>query len=203
MCFYKSVNFMKIKSRDEINEDIFQEQELESRPSMKGFLTRRNNNKDITKGSWEFMSYELEYAFEELWDIARLGRRMDNPLLFLWRHSVELSIKSALNYVARGLPKNLNHDIITLFDKLVESTEELGLSCDDDITREVASLIKEFASFDRYADRYRYPTSRDGKPHDGIAIDLEMLFKSHSLILSWCGGTHVEVETGRINGLCK
>ena len=149
------------------------------------------------------MSYEFKEAFEELWGIARLGRTMDNPLLFLWRHSVELSIKSALSYVARGLPKKLDHNIVNLFDELVKATEEAGLSCDDNLTREVADLIKEFASFDPYADRYRYPTSRDGEPRDGLAIDLEKLFKAHSLIFCWCHGVHVEIETGRINGLCK
>lgn len=192
-----------IKNRAEINEEIYLEQEMENRPSMKGFLARCNNNTNITKGSWEFMSYEFEEAFEELWDIARLGRRMDNPLLFLWRHSVELSIKSALRYINRGLPKKLNHDIVTLFDELVKCTEAVGVSCDDKLTHEVANLIREFASFDPHADRYRYPRSKDGKPREGIAIDLEKLYKSHSLILCWCQGAAVEVETGREHGLCK
>ena len=196
---------MSISKRREIFEQVLLEQEMEARPSIQGFVKKSSSNKRRMFGPWENMSDEFELAFIELWDLAFADskKKLDSPLLFLWRHSVELAIKSAINYLDRGLNVKLNHNIVKLFEKLIELTEKFGLCCDDDHTRNVGSMIKEFYSIDPHADRFRYPESKRGLPHDCVELNLEKLFKSHMLILGWCGGIQVEVETGRLYGLCK
>ena len=196
---------MSILKRRAIFEQILLEQEMETRPSIQDFIRSGHSKRQLMLGPWESISDEFELAFIELWDLAWADNKkeLDSPLLFLWRHSVELAIKSAISYLDRGLNKKLGHDIVKLFGSLVELTTNLGLCCDDDHTRNVEAMIKEFYLIDPKADRFRYPESTQGSLYNDIKLDLEKLFKSHSLILGWCDGVQVEVETGRINGLCK
>ena len=196
---------MSALKRHEIFEQILLEQEMETRPLISGIVKNRSSNRQFIWGRWDSMSNQFELAFVELWDLARAdnSKHLDSPLLFLWRHSVELAIKSAISYLEKGLTIKLSHNLVKLFERLVETTTQLGLSCDDDHTRDVEAMIKEFYSIDPYADRFRYPQSTKGSFHECVEIDLEKLFKAHCLILGWCRGVEVEIETGRINGLCE
>jgi hypothetical protein len=52
-------------------------------------------------------------------------------------------------------------------------------------------------SFDPFADRFRYPSTKDGKPFEGIAADLDELFQAHWIIVTWCEGAAIEVRESR------
>lgn len=55
-------------------------------------------------------------------------------------------------------------------------------------------MIGVVQSFDPFADRFRYPAKRDGKPYTGIAVDLDELFQAHWIITTWCEGAAMELK---------
>jgi HEPN domain-containing protein len=119
------------------------------------------------------------------------------PLLFLWRQSVELSIKAAIIETAGEIRRNPGHDLTKLFAQLIEVRAELGCCDDDDYTCKVTDMIALVQSFDPFADRFRYPTARGGKPFEGIDTDFDELFQAHWNIVTWCEGATIEIVESR------
>lgn len=115
----------------------------------------------------------------------------------LWRQSVELHIKSAIAYTAGDVKGGHGHDLNKLFAQLLRERAALGYSDDDELTRRVQTMIAEVQSFDPLADRFRYPSKRDGQPFEDITVDLDHLFQAHWIITTWCQGAELEVEQSR------
>lgn len=154
----------------------------------------------LMSDSWEFLAYSFERGFEVMWDSALRDRSrsvLHRPLLMLWRQSVELHIKSAIAYTVGDVKGGLGHNLHKLFAKLLHERANLGYCDDDDFTRRVHGMITEVQSFDPSADRFRYPRNKEGEPFDGIAVDLDDLFKAHWIITTWCQGVELEVEQSR------
>lgn len=159
----------------------------------------------LIEGNWDLAAYAYQLGFEALWDHAierangedaeRCSTLVVLPLLMLWRQSVELSIKSAIEGTTGRQPLG-GHDLTTLFARLVAARRERGdlESDDNDYTAEVMGLIAEFQSLDARADRWRYPTKKGGRAHVGVTVDLNRLFQAHALITGWCDGASVEAE---------
>ena len=96
------------------------------------------------------------------------------------------------------MDRKLGHDLQGLFAHLRGERAALGYSDDDDLTRDVSSMVALVQSFDPFADRFRYPTTKGGKPFEGIDADLDELFQAHWIIVTWCEGAVVEVKESRI-----
>ena len=142
------------------------------------------------------MSYSFERGFETLWDLACVDSSglLERPLLSLWRQSVELAIKSAildLTGEIRGKPGN---DLDQLFQQLLDIRAEEGCVDDDDLAHDVRWIIAQVQAFDPFADRFRYPSDRGGKPYVGVAVDLDELFRAHWIVTTWCGGAVMEMR---------
>lgn len=166
----------------------------EKQPSIRNFLKDAHQGMNLLSG-WEFSAFSFETGFEAMWDLARADNRglMEMPLLSLWRQSIELNLKSAIIEIGGDLNENSGHDLIKLFKKLVELSSEQGLCNDDGHTQSVQKMIEFTQSFDRFSDRFRYPSNKHGEPYKPISIDLDKLFQAHFIIVSYCVGTCVEL----------
>lgn len=159
----------------------------------------------IIAGNWDMAAFAYQQGFEALWDhaiarasgaeAAQSSALVVHPLLMLWRQSVELSIKAAIEGTTGRQPPD-GHNLAKLFATLLEvrgKRDDLE-SDDDDVTAQVIRLIAEFQALDVRADRWRYPTDRKGKPHGGDSVDLDQLFQAHARITGWCDWVSGEAE---------
>jgi hypothetical protein len=146
---------MSVERRDQLVEDI-----VENQPELRTFVRRLPN--DMLAGSWDLLAYSFQRGFEVMWDHARSDSSglLLRPLLLLWRQSVELAIKSAITEIAGGLDQKLGHNIEGLFAQLLKDRAAAGYNDDNDHARSVAAMVTLVQSFDPFADRFRYPTSR-------------------------------------------
>lgn len=184
---------MSLERRDQLVNEI-----VDTQPRLAAFVKPLSS--DLIAGSWDLLSYSYERAFELMWDHARADSSglLVRPLLSLWRQSVELALKSAISEISGAISPKLRHDLNALFDQLLKDRAALGHDDDDDLVRDVSSMIALVQSFDPFADRFRYPTRKDGKSFEGIAVDLDALFQAHWIIVTWCEGAAIEVrESGR------
>ena len=183
---------MSFQRRDALVEEIVQAQ-----PALGGFV--RDLSTDLTAGSWDLVSYSFQRGFEALWDLARADHSglLERPLLALWRQSVELAIKSAILELAGGIDGNPGHNLKALFKQLLEIRAAEGCCDDDDLARNVQTMIAQVQAFDPFADRFRYPADKGGTPYVGVAVDLDELFQAHWIITTWCEGAVMELRGDR------
>lgn len=175
--------------RDALVEDI-----VRTQPVLRAFV--HDLPTDLTAGSWNLVSYSFQRGFDALWDLARVDHSglLERPLLSLWRQSVELTIKSAILELTgeiRGAP---GHDLEKLFLQLLDIRAAEGHRDDDDLARNVQAMILLVQELDPSADRFRYPADRGGRPHLGLAVDLDELFQAHWIITTWCEGAVMEMR---------
>jgi hypothetical protein len=180
---------MTYRHREKLVDEI-----VESQPTLRGFM--RETSGDMLAGSWDLVSYSFQRGFEAMWDLARADHSglLHLPLLSLWRQSVELAIKSAILELAGAISGKPGHNIQRLFQQLLDIRAAEGHCDDDDLARNVQDMIIQVQAFDPFADRFRYPADRDGKPYEGIAIDLDELFQAHWIITTWCEGAVMEMR---------
>jgi len=89
------------------------------------------------------------------------------PILFAYRHFLELSLKYMLaTFGARvSIEANWNdHDLAVLAKSFFEMLERYGTPDPDDADAVVAGIIAEFAKIDPRSYSHRYPVDRNGKP---------------------------------------
>lgn len=183
---------MSMERRDRLVEHI-----LETQPVLTAFVRRRSH--DLGEGSWDLLSYSFQRGFETLWDSASADQSelLLRPLLVLWRQSVELAIKAAIIDIAGTILARPGHNLTKLFDQLLAARRELGYDDNDEYTEQVKGLIGEVQAVDPYADRFRYPASKDGTPFAGIDVEYDALFQAYWMITVWCEGAALEVEEAR------
>jgi len=79
-----------------------------------------------------------------------------NPILFLYRHAIELHLKGILH------PQSPTHSLTALRDALKDFVQRrYGV----DITGWITDTITDFASIDPNSARFRYPNDTHGQPH--------------------------------------
>lgn len=186
---------MSLERRERLIEHI-----LETQPVLTAFVRRRPH--DIGEGAWDMMSYSFQRGFETLWDSASVDQSelLLRPLLVLWRQSVELAIKAAIIEITGSITTKPGHNLVKIFDQLLAARRALGHDDTDDYTGRVIGLIQEVQAVDPFADRFRYPASKDGLPFAGIDVEYEALFQAHWMITVWCEGAALEVAEGRSIG---
>lgn len=167
---------------------------VNAQPTIQKFV--RETSGTLLAGSWDLTSYSFQRGFEALWDLAHADHSglLEMPLLSLWRQSVELAIKSTILELAGRIAGNPGHDLQALFRQLLDIRAAEGWCDDDDLARSVQDMIVQVQTFDPFADRFRYPADRNGKPYDGFAIDLDQLFQAHWIITTWCEGAVMEMR---------
>jgi len=172
---------------------------VEMQPELRAFVRDLPQGEDLTAGSWDLLSYSFQRGFEALWDQARVDHSglLLRPLLLLWRQSVELALKASIVEFAGGLDGRPGHDLNALFAQLLNVLEKRGMSDDDELTNSVRKMISLVQSVDPFADRFRYPRTKDGKAFEGIGANLDELFQAHWIIVTYCEGVALEVEEGR------
>jgi hypothetical protein len=185
---------MSIQKREALVENI-----LDRQSALGGFVKDLPQNTCIMAGSWDLVSFSFQRGFEAMWDLAQADHPnydslLEMPLLSIWRQSIELTLKSCILEIGGSLDKKDNHKIKNLFEKLKTLSTNGGLNNDDDLTRNVQEMISFTQSFDPYADRFRYPTNKQGAAYQGIDIDLDKLFQVHWIIVTYCEGTVVELR---------
>jgi hypothetical protein len=183
---------MSQERRNQLVDDI-----VEAQPRLVDFVRTRSG--DLIAGSWDLLSYSFQSGFELMWDHAHAQTSgvLTRPLLSLWRQSVELALKSAITEISGGLDRKLGHDLQLLFAELLKTRAALGHDDDDDLARNVTAMIGLVQSLDPFADRFRYPESRNGQPFGGIEVDLDPLFQAHWIIVTWCEGAAIEAQEAR------
>ena len=186
---------MSVKRRDQLVGKI-----IETQPVLRTFV--RQLPSDLTAGSWDLLAYSFQRGFEVMLDRAWSDPPglLLRPLLMLWRQSIELAIKAALNEIAGRVDPKLGHNISRLFEQLLKDRAAAGCSDDNELTRDVIAMIALVQSFDPFADRFRYPTTKRGERFEGIDADLDELFQAHWIIVTWCEGAAMEVRETRLEG---
>jgi len=184
---------MSLERRDQLVEET-----VETQPALRSFVRNLPPGHVLMPG-WETLSYGFQKAFETLWDHARADQSglLLEPLLLLWRHSVELALKGAIISIHGTIDGRPGHNLEALFGQLIAARGELGFVDDDDLTAKVAAMIALTQRFDPTAERFRYPDRQDGQRFDGIAADLDEVFQAHWIIVTYCEGCELEVEEMR------
>lgn len=185
---------MSLERRDQLVEHI-----VEAQPVLRAFVRNLPRSHDLMAGSWDLLSYSFQKGFETLWDHACADHSglLLQPLLLLWRQSVELALKAAIIDIAGEITGSPGHKLDELFTQLVRARSDLGFSDDDELGDSVRAMITLVQSLDPSADRFRYPTTRSGTAFEGIAADLDELFQAHWIIVTYCEGAAMEVEENR------
>ena len=116
---------------------------------------------------------QYEYSYERHFVIY--------PILFNYRHGLELAMKWTIAiYGTREIDgidqigKNDRHNLLKLWKLCVKIRKRFGAN-DDDATRAVERIVKEFHDLDKAGITFRYGWSTDGKAIEmpSRVIDLE------------------------------
>lgn len=182
---------MSLQKREELVGKI-----VDEHLSLCGFIKDLPAGSCVIAGSWSLVSFGFQQGFEAFWDLAYCDNRglLNMPLLSLWRQSIELTLKCSILEIGGRLDKKSGHKLQDLFEELTIKSTDGGLDNDDDLTKNVREMIYYTQSFDPYADRFRYPSNKNGDPYEGIEIDLDKLFQAHWIIVTYCEGTVVELR---------
>ena len=134
---------MSLERREQLVEHI-----VETQPELRAFVRNLPRDHDMIAGSWDLLSYSFQRGFEALWDQAQADHSglLLSPLLFLWRHSVELALKASIMDIAGEIRPG--HDLNALFAQLLGALATHGIGDDDELTgnvREMISLVQSFS----------------------------------------------------------
>ena len=174
--------------------DALVEQIVQIQPALRDFL--RERPEDLLAGNWDLMSYSFQKGFEALWDLARadVSGLLQMPVLALWGQSIELAIKSTILGIAGRIDGRHRHNLQALFEQLLDIRAAEGFDDNDELAKNVMAMIALAQSVDPAADRFRYPTARDGIAYSGMSVDLDALFQAHWIITTWCEGAALQMR---------
>lgn len=139
--------------------------------------------------SWDdLFLYATGYrtAAERLFDYISANHRDQDtlvyPLVFLWRHHVELMLKSLIrnSYRLLGQPSKFPgvHGVLKLWQEFRPLLERIEPNGDQEDLEAVEGLIVQLAAIDKNSFVFRYPTTLDDQPslpQDLTHINMENL----------------------------
>lgn len=117
----------------------------------------------------------LESGFKDAGDILVEKTREDNhyndiliyPIIYCYRHSLELAIKYIITTYGRApsvSPNTKEHDLARLWPHCRRVIEYFHPDNDDPALDAVEACIAEFAKIDPGSDAFRYATTSKGRP---------------------------------------
>jgi len=131
-----------------------------------------------TAGQWHLYAEGYREAAERVYESWR-AQRLDYlafPLVFLYRHYVELRLKELLQSAAQllELPKDwqCNHQIENLWRVLKPLLRQISPNEPESDLLNAERLIIELATRDPYSFEFRYPETKEGRR---CLVDLERL----------------------------
>jgi hypothetical protein len=89
------------------------------------------------------------------------------PIIFNYRHFIELSLKHQLATHGPSVGAEPNwhtHDLAKLWEAFSEMVDRYQIPDPDDADAVVQAVVAEFAKIDPKSDAYRYPVDQKGKP---------------------------------------
>jgi len=101
--------------------------------------------------------------------VGRLPHKLGMPIVFLYRHHLELALKQLARQcgglLGRDVTPPVDHrlnNLWRLYLALLE--EESSGSTDTEEVQQTTRLLDEFCRVDRWSDTFRYPEDTDGRP---------------------------------------
>jgi hypothetical protein len=93
--------------------------------------------------------------------------------LFLYRHSIELHLKSMRRILVERRPNEFRigqgHNLIELWMPIENFLTSLGITLEDGLLHyRVGQTVREFSDVDEYGDRFRYPDSRSTRAQNWL-----------------------------------
>jgi len=118
---------------------------------------------------WGFTN-AAETLVQSVVDGKQRADRIAWPLLYLYRHTVELALKECISEAACYLGDSPNppihHRLKDLKKTLFLQFEKLDFPMNDDSTIAFSNVLDELDQFDPSGTTFRYPTDRKGAPHN-------------------------------------
>jgi hypothetical protein len=119
---------------------------------------------------------------KECCDNGKFRDTLYSPVLFLYRHYIELSLKYLWKeYFLLGLldsePPDDDHRLLPLWQRIQEASEAVGLlSADDAFITQVGKSILLFDRLDKRSTHSRYPTV--GGKYSSLYVNIEALIRA-------------------------
>lgn len=109
--------------------------------------------------------------------IGRDARKLGPPIVFLYRHHLELSLKRLARQCGRLLGREgvvpLSHKLDDLWQLCLSLLRSLSVGgIDTDEVKHTTRLIDEFCRIDQTSEAFRYPEDKEGYP--SLAGDIEL-----------------------------
>ena len=143
-----------------------------------------------------YFAYSYARAFEALWDAVLAGRHvLEYPMLFTWRHSMELWLKAALEAATAGAKPPPEHELQRLWEHLMEALHEVTPGPVEDVfARAVWPVVEMIDAHDVRGDRFRYPSDRRGRAYRSTGGNWEEVYLAHRLVVWYCDAVVTETD---------
>jgi len=126
------------------------------------------------------------------------------PMLYCFRHFVELSLKAVIEVYCQLLEKepsielDKEHGVMKLWNEAQQLIEEAvpNTGTSDDTDRNVTRCLNELNQVDKNSQLFRYPTDRQGQSVEGRLpkIDLGQLLKTMENLCALFEGCEMQAE---------
>lgn len=147
---------------------------------------------EFSRDPWRFSAYAYEEAFRKVAEESPLSASQSltlfMPLAFLCRHSIELSLKLAIQIMENGFHDEVDlntHSLVYLWSKFGAVLDAAGVPIERDRFAERESLLISIHNVDPRGESFRYPSNKNGKIK-WANISLRELSSAHDLITSYC-----------------
>jgi hypothetical protein len=172
-------------------------------------LTGKSNwPTDADLGAWSRSYSAFIWSFtnaaETLVDAVTTGKqradRIAWPLLYLYRHTVELALKDCLIDAATFLGEPLDfpnhHRLKDINDILLQLLAKLDFPTNDASVSAFSHILEDLDQFDPSGTAFRYPTDRKGAPHvlPVTHVDIVDLQRGVMKLLNFLDCTSQQIE---------
>ena len=195
---------MSEKRRQELSEEALERIEWEELGfgSFGGRALVDGEEANFAFGDRSLYFFALSYsrAFEALWDEVWSGQEeLEYPMLFVWRHSMELWLKVAVAAASLGAKQLTGHKLKDLWEELMGVLYDVPpTSVEDEFAKVVWPVVDSIHEHDGSGDRFRYPASSTSAPYRSTEADWDEVFRAHWLVVGYCDAVVTEMNEREI-----